>query len=376
MALTTRTFTDLVRGQVAAIQGSASALQDLSPGSVLRAAVEAFAQVALWLQGLILVLLATTRAATSSGADLDSFVGDFGVTRLGATSASGVLAFSRFSSTASGFIPLGATAETADGTRQFSVIADTTNAAWNAGLSGYVLSVGVGSLSVPALALTAGAAGNAVAGAVNTIVSAIPGIDTVTNADPFTNGDDAESDAALRKRFIDFLANLEKATPGAVDYAVESVEAGVDHSLVENENYDGSPHPGYFYVVADDGSGAPSSDFLSAVGHAIEATRPLTSTFGVFPPTLLTANIAMTIHVAAGYVSGTVLAAVQAALTTYINGLGLDGDLAFTRLSQVAYSASPGVANVTAITVNGGTVDMSAAAKQVIKAGTFTLASA
>jgi uncharacterized phage protein gp47/JayE len=376
MAITTKTFTDLLRGQVAAIQGSASALQDFRPGSILRAAAEAFAQVALWLQGLILVLLATTRAATSSGADLDSYVGDFGVARLGASSAVGPLTFARFSATAPGLVPVGALAETADGSIQFLVTTDTANAAWNDALGGYVLGIGVGSLDVPATAQTAGAAGNAVAGAINTIVSAIPGIDTVTNGEAFAGGEGAETDAALRRRFVDYLASLQKATRGAVDYAVESVQVGVDHALVENEDYDGTPHPGYFYVVVDDGTGTPDSDFLSAVGHAIEATRPLTSTFGVFAPVLLTADVAMTIHVAAGYVSGTVVAAVQAALSAYINGLGLDGDLAFTRLAQVAYDASPGVSNITAVTLNSGTSDLIAAAKEVIKAGTFTLAAA
>ena len=64
-AVPTRTFLDLVRGQVAAIQGAAAGLVDFTTGSILRAVVEANAAVILWLQGLALTILNTTRASSS-----------------------------------------------------------------------------------------------------------------------------------------------------------------------------------------------------------------------------------------------------------------------------------------------------------------------
>ncbi|WP_241754452.1 hypothetical protein [Cupriavidus basilensis] len=72
MAISTKDFTTLVRESVTAIQGYASVLLDLTIGSILRAAVEANAAVTVWLESLIMQVLAITRAATSSGADLDS----------------------------------------------------------------------------------------------------------------------------------------------------------------------------------------------------------------------------------------------------------------------------------------------------------------
>ena len=71
MALTTKDFSTIVSDMVTAIQGAAAVLVDLTIGSILRATVEANAAVVLWLQGLILQLLATTRAATSNATDLD-----------------------------------------------------------------------------------------------------------------------------------------------------------------------------------------------------------------------------------------------------------------------------------------------------------------
>ena len=85
--LETKDFDTLVEEQAAIVQGSSSrALLDFSIGSILRAIVEAYAAVAMWLQGLILSVLSLTRAATSSGSDLDSWMADFGLTRLAAAS--------------------------------------------------------------------------------------------------------------------------------------------------------------------------------------------------------------------------------------------------------------------------------------------------
>lgn len=132
MAITTQDFVTIVRNQVTAIQGAASSLVDMTVGSILRAVVEANAAVVLWLQGLILQLLATTRAATSSGADLDSWVADYGVTRLAGVAATGQVTFSRFTATQQAEIPVGSSVQTADGSQVFTVTADTTNPAYSA----------------------------------------------------------------------------------------------------------------------------------------------------------------------------------------------------------------------------------------------------
>ncbi|KMW48081.1 baseplate J/gp47 family protein [Ralstonia pickettii] len=373
-SLQTQDWVTLVRNQVSAIQGYAKVLVDLTVGSVLRAIVEANAAVVVWLEGLLLQVLAITRAATSSGADLDSWVADFGVTRLPAVAATGIVTFSRFTTTQQVLVPVGATVQTADGTQQFTVTIDTTNPAYNAGLGGYVIAAGVGNVTVPVQALTAGAAGNAVAGSVSVIAGAISGVDTVTNTAAFTNGTDAESDTALRTRFIAYVASLSKATKNAVGYAITSLKQGLVYSLVENQTYAGATQYGYFYVVVDDGTGSPSSTLLATVANAIDAVRPLTSTFGVFAPVVVNASVAMTISTAAGADHAATALVVKNALTSYINALPLGTTLPFSRLAQVAYDASPSVTNVTGVTLNSGTADLTATSQQVIKATSVTVA--
>ncbi len=63
-------FTTLVRTMAASVQGSARILLDLTAGSVLRAILEANASVALWLQWLIVQVLAPPAPPPPSGPTL------------------------------------------------------------------------------------------------------------------------------------------------------------------------------------------------------------------------------------------------------------------------------------------------------------------
>lgn len=374
MAITTKDFTTIVRDSVTAIQGAARGLVDFTIGSILRSVVEANATIILWLQGLILQLLATTRAATSSSTDLDSFMLDFGITRLAAVSASGQVTFARFTPTAQAVVPVGSTVLTADGSQSYTVDLDTTNAAYSAALGGYVLAAGVASIIVSVTAVNPGSVANSVIGQVSLINHPISGIDTVTNGAAFTNGVDAESDAAFRARFITYIASLSKATKSAIVNAITSLQQGVTCVPVENLSYAGVAQPGYFFVVVDDGTGYPSGTLLSSAANVIDAVRGFTSTFGVFAPVVVTANISMTITTTAGYDHAATVSIVSAALRSYVNSLTIGQALTFSRLTQVAYDASPGVTNVTGVTLNSATADLAATSLQVIKAGTVGVA--
>lgn len=366
----TKDFNTLVAEQVAAIQGGSSSLLDTTVGSILRAVVEAYSAVAMWLQSLVLNLLALTRAATSSGADLDSWVGDYGVTRIGAEYADGMARFARYTATSQAVVPVGSIAQTRDGTQQYSVQADPTQSSWDASLNGYVLPPGITSTLVPVQAMVAGAEGNAVTGAINTLGSAIPGIDTVNNETAITSGSDAETDPELRARFIQYIASLSKATKGAIGYAVSSAREGLTYQLFENQNYDGSERLGFFFVVVDDGSGQPTEALISSLYNAVDAVRGFTIVFAVFSPVVVMANVAMNVTTAPGYDHSALAAQAAAAVTSHINSLGLGNPLAYTSLPAVAYSVSPAITNVTGILLNGGAEDITVDGRQTIKAGT------
>lgn len=366
-------FETLVRNQVLAIQGKSTSLVDLTVGSILRAIVEAYSAIAIWLQAIILQVVAITRASTSSGVDLDSWMADFGVIRSPSTFATGIVTFSRFTYTAQAFIPVGSVVQSSDGSQQYKVIGDISRSSFNSQIGGYVIPVGSQSIDVPVQSVGIGKAANASAGGINTLGQAISCIDAVINQLDFTNAQDAESDYDLRRRFVAYVLSISKATKSAVLYASTSIRQGVTCKIIENENFDGSANSGFFYVVVDDGTGTPSADFLSFVYQSIDEVRPLGVRFAVFPPEIKLVNISMAITAANGFIHQNVTAQVSDAISTYINTLGLGNALPYTKLAQVAYSASDGVINVTSISINGGTNDITAKSNQTIKVGTLSI---
>mgnify|MGYP003345452043 CR=1 FL=1 len=236
MALPQKSFTQLVTEAVQAAQGYARVALDMSVGSVLRAVFEASAATVLWLQSLALLILATTRASTSNGSDLDSWMADYNLTRLPAVGATGLVTFSRYTATAEAVVPVGTVLQTADGTQRYVVVADSAQAHFVTSRNAYVLPPFVSSLQAAIQAVEPGSAGNAVAGAISVIGQSLPGVDTVTNAAGLTNGADAEGDVAFRARFKNYLQSLSKATKGAVGYAITSYRDGLTYTLTENRS--------------------------------------------------------------------------------------------------------------------------------------------
>lgn len=380
MALQTQDFTTLVSNQVAAAQAESTALLDFSTGSVLLALIEAnTSAVALWLQALILQLLSVTRLATSQASDVDSWVGDFGLTRLPAVAATGTVTFSRFTNTQQAVIIANATpslstqVQTADGTQSFYVAIDTTNINYNAALGGYVIQAGTSSISVPVQANVAGSGGNVLTGAISTLITPTPFVDTVTNASPFTNGLNQELDAALKARFPLFIASLSRATKSAIGYAIQSTQQGLSYTLTENQSYAGQTEYGYFYVVVDDGSGNPPTQLLNNISSAIDQYRAASVTFGVFAPVVTTVNVVVTITVDANTTHSAAAVIVQNAISTYINSLAVGQTLYYTQLINAIYDADVDITNVTGLTLNGGTSDITADSKHIIKVGTITI---
>jgi uncharacterized phage protein gp47/JayE len=373
MQLSLQNFTTLVEGMAASVQGAATALLDLTVGSVLRAILEANASVALWLQWLIVQVLATTRLATSNGEDCDSFGADFGFYRLPAVAARGEVTFGRFTPSVAAFIPLGTNVAVPGSGASFVVVADATNPAYGATASGYALAAGVSSLTVAVVANAAGAVANIQAGAVSVITTALPGIDTVTNLNAFTGGIDPESDAAFRARFGNYLGSLSKATDIAIGAAITGIQQGLSYTISENINQAGIAQPGHFVVTVDDGSGAPPASLLSTVQQAVNAVRPVGSSFAVQGPVVTLANISLTLTSAAGTSHNAAVAAVASAIEGYIASLGIGMSLNYTRIAQEAYAASANVTNVSSILLQGSTADLVPPLFGVIRAGTVTV---
>jgi uncharacterized phage protein gp47/JayE len=374
MQLSLQNFSTLVESMAAYVQGAAQSLLDLTVGSVLRAVLEANASVALWVQWLIVQVLATTRLATSTGADCDSFGADFGFVRLPAVAATGAVTFSRFTPSAAAFIPVGTNVSTADNALRFTVIADTTNAAFSAGADGYQLAAGVASLTVAVAASVAGSSGNVQPGAIAVLRSAVAGVDTVSNVLALTGGADAESDTAFRTRFGTYLASLSRATDVAIGAAISGIQQGLSYAIAENVDQTGAGQMGHFVVTVDDGSGDPPADLLVTVQQAVDAVRPVGSSFAVQGPVVTLANVSMTLTTAAGASHSAAVAAVATAVEAYIASLGIGATLNYTRLAQLAYAASSAVTNVSAVLLNGGVADVSPGVFGAVRSGSVTVA--
>jgi hypothetical protein len=373
MQLQLQTFTTLVQNMAAAVQSAAAQLLDLTVGSALRAVLEANASIALWMQWLILQVLQTTRAATSGNADLDSWMDDFSLTRLPAVSASGIVTFSRFTPAAAAFIPVGALVRTGDGTQIFAVTASPASPAFSPARDGYTLSAGITALDTPVQAQVSGISGNVQTAAINLLVTAIPGIDAVTNAHAFRNGLDAETDDAFRNRFTAFIDSRSRATPLAVGYAISQIQQGLEYAIQENIDPADNPRIGSFVVTVDDGSGSPSASLLTAVNAAVEAVRPVGSTFTIRSPTIVLADVTLSISVGPGgsHIAATVAA--QTAIVGFVNDLPIGATLPLTKIAQLAYAADAAITNVSQLEINTIAADLTPPATGVVKAGIVTV---
>ena len=369
MKLDLKGFSQLIEDMGAALQSSASGLVDVSVGSVLRAIFEANASVVLWLQWLVLKVLQSTRASTSAGPDLDSWMLDFGLTRLPAVAATGVVTFSRFVNNLPATIPVGTVVKTSDGSTSYSVTADSSLSIWQTSTATYILPGGVSSADLPVACTAGGSFGNVLAGAVAVIAASLPGVDQVNNMSPLSNGVDAETDQDFRNRFQNYLTSRSRATVGAVQNAIANVRQGLDVTIEENTAADGTAKVGSFLVIVDDGTGYPSSDLLSTAAVAIDEVRPIGASFSVIPPQVLTVNVSLTAVFSSAATALVGVQAIQNYVAVYLNSLPIGRGASITRVAQSAYRTGLSLENVTGIQLNGSSSDIIPPPRTVIKAG-------
>ncbi|MGY6770154.1 baseplate J/gp47 family protein [Komagataeibacter sp. NFXK3] len=372
MALTFQSFRTTLGNMVAAAQGACPSLLDLNVGSPGRAMLEAVAGLGLWFQFIALQILSRTRLATSIGTDADSFVQDFGLTRLPGTAATGTVTLTSFSpASQSATVAVGVTVRTAS-SLVFTVVQDETNPAWSTSAGAYVRPAGTASITVPVQCASTGATGNVAAGAICLLGTAISGIDTVTNTAALTNGSDGETDAALRTRFVSYINSRSKATVSAIENAVTDVSADLIYQVLENVDTSGAVLPGNVVVFVDDGSGDVADSVIDAVYAAVDDVRPAAVSIQVVRPNVVRPPVTMTVAVSNTGDLTTVQATISTNIATYLNSLAIGASASYSRLIQIAYAASTSVTNVTDVTLAGSTVDLPATTGTAYRAGTVS----
>lgn len=357
MALTTKSFSTLVTDQATAIQSKLPQAQ-FPVGSLNLAMIEANAGVGLWLQGICLQVAALTRASSSTGTDLDSWMAQFDFVRNAAVAATGNVTFSRTTATNSANISVGTQVETQIGNIVFEVIPDATNPYFNSGLNAYVIPPLTNSISVPVIAQVAGASGNVNSNQINLILSPIAYIDSVNNPLPFTNGRNAESDADFRARFIIYINSLYAGTSLAYANAIEEGNPGIIYNVIENQSISGSTQLGFVTVVIDDGSGAASPELITKVTAQINKIRALAIQFGVYAVTPVNITIDATVTINPSYSSQQIQQDATNNMQLFFSELSINQDVIYGRIYQVIYDSSAGITDVTFLNVNSGTVDI------------------
>ncbi|NHO32019.1 baseplate J/gp47 family protein [Acetobacter fallax] len=375
MNISLQNFSTLVSNSAAAAQGSCSALLDFTAGSVARALIEANSTVALWIQYLILQVLSVTRLATSFGSDVDTWIAQYGVVRLGATAATTSETFISLSpASTSAVVPVGAIVKSSDGTIAFTVTEDSTNQYWSDTAGGYVRPQGLASITCPVQCNTAGAIGNVSGGVINLLGTQIAGIDTCTNLSAVSNGADEESDDSVKNRMVLWFSSLSSATLMAVEASISGVASNLTYQVVENQTPGGQYRGGYFFATIDDGSGDVSDTILNSVEDAIEATRACGVETSTLRATVIPAAIVVPVSLASGVDLMSVQTAVSGAVTNYVNALGVGSVCQYTFISSIALQAAGSlVTSVGVVTVNGVVADIGGTVGSVVRIASVTV---
>ncbi len=362
-----KSFSEFLRDMATAVGSFSGRLINFSPGSVVRSLLEANASVGTWLQWQMLEVMRSTRAATSNADDLDSWMMDFGIKRLAAKPSSGVVTISRLSSSVRCVVPTGMMLKAMTGSPSFRVIDDPSHPCWMPADAGYLLEAGVGQVTVPIVCQEPGSIGNVQAGTISMIASAVPGIDHVFNPEALANGMDQEDDDALRARFKGFLLSRSRATTFAIQYAIAELGLGVKFSIAENKDPSGSLRLGHISIVVDENGATVSSGLFDTIIAAVEAVRPIGSTFSVTPAGVDLANIQLTLVVRSDSSAIDIRSQAAAAISSYVASLGIGEPLAITRVAEVCYRCDDRIRNVTSLSINGLPNDLIGSPGRIIK---------
>lgn len=162
---------------------------DTTVGSVTRKIIDAVASAAsdISLDNQLLTYQYDINSMT--GANLDSFVQLFGMTRYPAARATGTVTFTRPAATDVVTAAVGAQVASADGT----MVVSTLTAA--------VMDATARSVSVPVQAVLAGPDGNVAAGTLTQLLTPVSEVTAVTNTNALSGGANQETDSQLQARW-------------------------------------------------------------------------------------------------------------------------------------------------------------------------------
>lgn len=330
MALSVPTFDALYQAARAEVQSRRPDLTDWNEGSVLDALAGAGAILADQVVRYGIDLFSAQFLDTASGEQLDALALDrFGLTRKPAVAALGTLTFGRGAAVGVIAIPAGTTCS---GKVSGTTVTVTTVVAAQ-------MLAAEDTVDVTAAVTVTGPTGNLAAGVIDTIVDDLDDDPdaTVSNADRFVGGMEAEPDESFRDRIRRYFQTLRRGTGEALQEAALSV-GGVQYATVD----EAFVHPddgGYVAVYVGDPDGRGNDALAEAVEAEMDAWRAAGVEVRVLPAAREEIALALTVTVAHGADQGSLLEAIGAGVTAYTDGLAPNETLYLSRVVAEAFAA-------------------------------------
>lgn len=355
----------LVADQNAGIEPSDPLYAALEPGSVWDDLSRAFAlEIDRVYDRMHTEIPAAALPGTATGQWLDAWADNIGLTRKVAAAASGTVRFTGTNGTA---VPTGTQVSTEAPTADSDPITFQTT-------EGGVITGGHVDLLV--VAVVAGSEGNVAANSVTLLDSAIDGV-TVSNPTAITAGDDDETDERLQIRVLRKLRGT--AGAGNADYYINLAlnYPGIGFVTVQPN----TPALGDVRVIVTDINNDPVSEIVTAGLQAVLDPLPAPAqgqgqaTVGaevtVTTPGTEDLVIAATLVPEAGYsvtgAAGTRALAddVTTAVRRYVDELTPGQDVIYNKVLAAIVDVE-GVADVSALTLNGNAANLTVASTDVV----------
>ena len=215
-----------------------------------------------------------------------------------------------------------------------------------------------------------GSIGNVPAGAINHFPVSIPGLTSVTNPEPVTNGYDAESDEELRERYYERIRT--PATSGNkyhyLNWAKEVTGVG-DANVFPLWN-----GPGTVKVVIVDANKNPATeDLIANVFQYIEEERPIGATVTVVSAIAKNVEITAKVSLAEGYTIQQVLDKFKTDLDQYRKDVAFkDSYISHAKIGSILLSID-GVLDYTELKLNNAMKNIALGTEEIPIFDTVTL---
>ena len=249
-------------------------------------------------------------------------------------------------------------------------------------LSDVVLLTGQSSIDANVACTKPGTSGNTGVGTIVVIKTSIPGIDSVTNPNGITNGEDQETESARATRFQEYVESLKRGTNDAVAYALTTAALtdanGVVTENVKQAKVVTSPlgAAGFADGFIYNGVGDASAELLTLAqqivdgytdsnGNLVPGYKAAGCVITVQNAGRVPSDVTMTITGSDGFDKPTIQAQAEAIIDTYFSSLGIGDTLILNEVVERTM-AIPGVYDV-AISAPGANLTA-----QTIGTPTFT----